>query len=697
MKTIVTLFLCIFCSLNAFSQRESKDTIKAKQLDEVVVTARQLTRIDGDGMLTTIHGTVLQNLGMAKDVLGYIPGVLNNNGNIEVFGKGTPMFYINGRPMRNSLELEQLRSDRIKNIKVITNPGARYDSSTNAVILITTIKMPGEGFAVDTRSNLGVHDYFFANEQLNLNYRTGGLDIFSTLHYDYRKTKGSSTNVQNTWNNSLNWTKLDMTTKSRQQLYYGKIGFNYTTAGDHSFGAYYQAMVTPVRSSGETYSVNGADNLLLGDNSLDESSETDYYLHLVDGYYSGKWGKWSADASFDFMWRTNKENRIVNESEAGVNNDYMNYHDYNNGRMFAAELNMSRQLWKGNFAIGASYTNSRRSDIFTTTNSPIPDSDNDIKEDCIGIYAEFSRNIRRIMLKIGICYEHINSDYYEFGKKINNQSRAYNEFLPSLNIVIPLKNTMFQLGYARKYARPLYGQLSSTIVYHNEFLYETGNPNLKSSFTDNVSLNFKYKWLMLMASYKHTTGRVITVCEEYNGDPAITLFRKINSPDAIHGYEVMASITPGFIGKFYYPVFMGGIAGQSYKVNYRGGSINMNNPIGIIRFNNIFRLPRNYMLTANVSWRSRGEGENAEMEGSWQIDLSASKTFNAHWDVKISLNDIFNTAKKSSFTMYSGIRDVSIEKINNTRSIELTIGYRFNVTKSKYKGKGAGNEEKKRL
>ena len=163
------------------------------------------------------------------------------------------------------------------------------------------------------------------------------------------------------------------------------------------------------------------------------------------------------------------------------------------------------------------------------------------------------------------------------------------------------------------------------------------------------------------------------------------------------GYEAIISIAPGFIGRSYYPVIMGGITGQSYKVNYNGRTINMNSPIGIIRFNNIVRLPDNYMLTANFSWRGKGDGENVRLGRTWQIDLSASKTFNSHWDMKLSFIDIFNTARKTNFTIYSDIRDVHTEKHNNLRSIELTVGYRFNVSKSKYKGKGAGNAEKERL
>ncbi len=60
-------------AISAHSQ-EPNDSIRTKELNEIVVTAtREVTRIDGDGMLTTIQGTELQNIGTAKDALGYIP------------------------------------------------------------------------------------------------------------------------------------------------------------------------------------------------------------------------------------------------------------------------------------------------------------------------------------------------------------------------------------------------------------------------------------------------------------------------------------------------------------------------------------------------------------------------------------------------------------------------------------------------
>ena len=113
-----------------------QDTITLREV--VVKNSRPISQLKDDGIVTTIKGSILENLGSARDVLGYLPGVTNMNGSVEVFGKGAPMIYINGRKMRDGNELDQIRSDNIKEIKVINNPGSRYDASVNAVITIYT-------------------------------------------------------------------------------------------------------------------------------------------------------------------------------------------------------------------------------------------------------------------------------------------------------------------------------------------------------------------------------------------------------------------------------------------------------------------------------------------------------------------------------------------------------------------------------
>ena len=156
----------------------------AQLLGEVVVKGYlPKTQAKGDAMVTTVSGTVLEKAGTAENLLNKIPNVTAQDGAVTVFGRGTPEIYINGRKVRNQQELDQLSSDNIKSVEVVSNPGARYDASVKAVIRIMTKKVAGEGFGIDNRLVVRhIDEYGWSVfDQLNLNYRKNGFDLSGML------------------------------------------------------------------------------------------------------------------------------------------------------------------------------------------------------------------------------------------------------------------------------------------------------------------------------------------------------------------------------------------------------------------------------------------------------------------------------------------------------------------------------------
>lgn len=79
--------------------------------------------------------------------------------------------------------MDQLNSEDIKSVEVVTNPGARYDATVTAVIRIQTIRRAGDGFGFDLRSSYYQSQNVDLIEQLNVNYRHNGLDIFGIFRY----------------------------------------------------------------------------------------------------------------------------------------------------------------------------------------------------------------------------------------------------------------------------------------------------------------------------------------------------------------------------------------------------------------------------------------------------------------------------------------------------------------------------------
>lgn len=215
----------------------------AQLLGEVVVKAYlPKTQAKGDAMVTTVSGTVLEKAGTAENLLDKIPNVTAQDGAVTVFGRGTPEIYINGRKIRNQQELDQLSSDNIKSVEVVSNPGARYDASVKAVIRIFTKKVEGEGFGFNNRALIRHRDEYgwSAYDQLNLNYRKNGFDLSAMLLAgDYRNGNDQTfvidTHLDKQWRQNLDLTDQKSESKNIETT----LTLNYQFDENHSIGARY--------------------------------------------------------------------------------------------------------------------------------------------------------------------------------------------------------------------------------------------------------------------------------------------------------------------------------------------------------------------------------------------------------------------------------------------------------------------------
>ena len=87
---------------------------------------------------------------------------------------------------------------------------------------------------------------------------------------------------------------------------------------------------------------------------------------------------------------------------------------------------------------------------------------------------------------------------------------------------------------------------------------------------------------------------------------------------------------------------------------------------------------------------TRGDQENCHLNNlPWSVDVGLRKAFlNDRLTLQLQGRDLFNSAG-SDATLYGGDRLIS--------SITLTLRYKFNPAKSKYKGTGAGQDQRSRM
>src|SRR5438270_116806 len=90
-------------------------------------------------MVFNVEKNITSTGGTAVDVMRNVPSVqVDVDGNVKL-RNAAPQIYVDGRP--TTLTLDQIPSDAIQSVEVITNPSAKYDASGgNAGILNIVLK-----------------------------------------------------------------------------------------------------------------------------------------------------------------------------------------------------------------------------------------------------------------------------------------------------------------------------------------------------------------------------------------------------------------------------------------------------------------------------------------------------------------------------------------------------------------------------
>jgi len=115
-------------------------------------------------------------------------------------------------------------------------------------------------------------------------------------------------------------------------------------------------------------------------------------------------------------------------------------------------------------------------------------------------------------------------------------------------------------------------------------------------------------------------------------------------------------------------------------------------PLFSIAFQNTFSFPDNWILRTGVMWNSGGYQGITYGKHSWQINLRLSKSlFQQKLWINLTLNDILKTST-SYWKMHFDDLRVMQEKNMDSRYMMLSISYRFNPAKNKYKGKQSSDE-----
>lgn len=674
----------------------------SKVLGEVVVkSSLPKTILKNGGMTTTIAGSVLEKAGTMEHLLDRIPNVSAQNGNIKVFGRGEPIIYINGRQMRDRSELDRLSSDNIKSVEVIANPGARYAASTKAVIRITTKKIQGDGFGFDAttegsydeKKNVGGYG------RLNLYYRRNGLEL-GAYAYSSKQSSPDEKDLQQMTYLDKTLNQQDRTRwKNKTETFSSRLNASYQFDDNNSLGASISFLRNPkLQTDGKT------EGSVLRDEVL---TETTTYIRSEFGqnsnwssnvYYVGKVGKLGIDFNTDWFWSKGNNKNNIDEHYQEVNSEIQNQlvssttSKYN--RLIASKMMLSYPLLGGDLSVGGEYSFTNRNTNYAIIPNTLADNVIDcIKEGMASAFVTYNRDFGKLNMEAGLRYENVDFKYYDDGKYMAEQSKTYGEWFPSLSLSMPIGNVQMQLSYAADINRPNYWVLRSGVQYSNHYTYETGNPFLVSEISRNISYDLAYKWLTFNLTYEHVSDPIYQTVEMYKDNTTIGLMRMINGK-SYNNVTSTLNLQPTF--GIWHPMLSAMVEKQWFELETRDGRY-LNKPVAMFRFNNTFDTKR-AMFSVMMTYITKGYEENHYIyKPMFNTDLSIYKGFMKDClTLQLYVSDVFGTNDSHIIGKYGKLKETIFDEFS-TSKISLTVRYKFNVTRSKYKGTGAGDSQKNRM
>ena len=649
------------------------------------------------GMTVDIQNSLLKDVGTADDVLSMLPQVQGSDGNFTVFAKGTPEIYINNKKVRNAKELKQLKSDNIKSVDVISSPGAKYDAEVNAVIRIKTIHPQGEGFSVEAFSQVANNTKWTTYDDLSMKYRQDGLELFSTVTF-YNDHHSEDNRVG--FESNLNGDHITLDQTCPNIFWYsdisGEVGISYDFNDNNSLGFKY-SLEGSIYMKGDAKCVQTINRNGSLEGIVDqwmETRESDGPIHETNIYYVGKAGKLGIDFNGSWLWNKRVRNDMETERSEQLEDRDIHIHNVDHRNMLAGKLVLSYPVWKGNLSIGSEVTHTHSYGTNENEEHYVKSSDDDIKESNLAGFAEYELQLGKWSINGGVRYEYVSTDYHSFGQYQEEPSRKYNELFPNLSVNWQKGKWGAEISYNKRIKRPSYYMLSSYIQYDNRYEVEGGNPLLRPTIRQDIDLRLNYSWLSLSAGYTQNKDMFFSFGSLYEqgSDVVIWTRRNFEHHEALHASIV---VSPKF--GFYQPTLTLSYWQQHFPTKYSGVGLALDKPDWNISLRNWFVIDESAKAMLYIRYVSSYDYGFTRNSHKFNVDLRLQKSFfGDKLTAIVYAYDIFKTLREKWQAVYP-VAAMTKDAYVYTQKFGVSLTYKFNSTRSKYKGTGAGNAEKNRL
>jgi len=696
-----------------------------QRLGEVTVSAQKpLVKVDIDKISYSLEDDPEAITNNTLEMLRKVPMVtVDGEDKIQLKGSSNFVIHLNGKPSNllsnnPSDVLKSMPASSIKNIEVITEPGAKYDAEgIGGIINIITKTNSLQGFSGSVRGSANSVGYWGGGAYLTSKIGKVGL----TGNYNYSQRNSPWTSSE-TYRESLSLTEpsyLNQTgrVKNKGPYQHGNVEISYEidTLNLLSIGGtIYQ---------GSTKRIS---ELAVNKEDVAHNSVYDYDRHSNTKNTYGSKG-----FNLDYQRSTRKKEELItfsyrfnenpNDSESYTDllnvNNYVDPHGYTypqknvndaSTREHTAQIDYTTPFKKGHtFEVGAKYImrqSKSETDRTMLENGAwvnIPEPNNHFKhtQHIYSAYTGYALRISKYGAKAGVRAEGTSLNVkYKNGPDLNFDT-DYFDIVPNatLSYQVDMSKQM-RIGYNMRIHRPGIWYLNPYVNNTDPADISYGNPNLDSEKSHNINLNFssftqKFN-LNASANYSFVNNSIqrYTFVDPETPNVTQSTYGNIGKRQQIGGY-LYASWTPNMKFNIY---VNGGVNYTDLESDEMG--ISKNDFTGHGFAGARYSLPHDIRLNLNGGYFGPWIQLQSKSSAQYFMSFSVNKDFlKKKLTVSLSANSPFwksmkytNTTKDPSF---------NLKETNHwrMRSFGINITYKFGSMKEQIKKvrRGINNDDEK--
>jgi len=679
------------------------DTIILKHdienLEEVTLSFQKPRLEKKNGRLIfQVENSTLSSLS-TYEILQRTPGVISLDDKISVKNLKTTVYinnkrvYLDDRELKNLLE--NFAGNNIASIEVITNPSAKYDAEGGAVLNIITSKNISIGYkgavngtwedAIFPKYTLGTSHY----------YKNNVVDFYAGYSFNPRKDYKRSDSYVNFFDGNLpsnQWeTSLYKTTRSKAHNFNTILDFNLDDKNKVSFSS--NIIYNPSKSienkvNTDVLSAEDTKESSFNTNSDIDIDNTNITLNATYNREIGKNGT-HLDIQTNYVYYNEGENQILATDYFDENDSYQYTNAFDTeasqkNNIFTGQIDFSSPLGANNLELGAKYSSISSGNIIAFYGDYTPSSSRDdhfdYDEQIWASYANFSRDWDSWSLVAGLRGEYTDAIGNSVALGTINKQH-YLELFPtfSLHHQVSEKHEI-GVSYKRAIARPRYQSLNPFRYYLNENNFIAGNPYLKPSIENKISLDYTFDGNYIFEVYYQQEKNELNNLTFQRNNAQVVYNSTFNIEESFQYSIDFIHYRP--ITKWWFlSTYMSGFFYEmSFIARESNDAIQTQNTVGYFgQLYNSFTISKEKSISADVylEYVSRFFIGNYLMKDRFKTNFGLrKKLWNGRASLNINLNDVFNTYNIPLTTRYLN-QDNGYTAKPEQRTFTIGFNYKF--------------------